>query len=341
MGADPAGAGAARRRLRLAAIASRDRSSRSLATRPAPVELLTMSVVLITGAAGLIGSEAALVLRRQGLRRRRHRQRHAALLLRRRGSTAWQPRDAGARRCAATATSTPTSATRRAIDALFAALRQRHRARHPHRRAAVARLGGARAASPTSRVNANGTLILLEATRRHCPDAVVHLHLHQQGLRRHARTACRWSSWRRAGRSTPAIRYAGTASTRRCRIDQTHARLFGASKVAADVLVQEYGRYFGMKTACFRGGCLTGPGHSGAELHGFLAYLVKCARHRPAVHGLRLQGQAGPRQHPLARPGQRVLALLRRRRAAARSTTSAAAGFATARCSRRSPSASG
>ena len=53
--------------------------------------------------------------------------------------------------------------------------------------------------------------------------------------------------------------------------------LFGASKVAADVLVQEYGRYFGLKTGCFRGGCLTGPGHSGAQLHGFLSYLVKCA----------------------------------------------------------------
>ncbi len=60
-------------------------------------------------------------------------------------------------------------------------------------------------------------------------------------------------------------------------IDQTKHSLFGASKVAADVLVQEYGRYFEMKTACFRGGCLTGPGHSGTQLHGFLAYLLKCA----------------------------------------------------------------
>jgi CDP-paratose 2-epimerase len=59
-------------------------------------------------------------------------------------------------------------------------------------------------------------------------------------------------------------------------IDQTKHSLFGASKVAADVLVQEYGRYFGMKTGVFRGGCLTGPGHSGAQLHGFLAYLMKC-----------------------------------------------------------------
>jgi CDP-paratose 2-epimerase len=60
-------------------------------------------------------------------------------------------------------------------------------------------------------------------------------------------------------------------------IDQTKHSLFGASKVSADVIVQEYGRYFGMKTGIFRGGCLTGPGHSGTQLHGFLAYLMKCA----------------------------------------------------------------
>ena len=60
-------------------------------------------------------------------------------------------------------------------------------------------------------------------------------------------------------------------------IDQCKHSLFGASKVAADILVQEYGRYFGMKTTVFRGGCLTGPMHSGTELHGFLAYLMKCA----------------------------------------------------------------
>jgi CDP-paratose 2-epimerase len=60
-------------------------------------------------------------------------------------------------------------------------------------------------------------------------------------------------------------------------IDHSTHSLFGVSKVAADLLVQEYGRYFGMPTVCFRGGCLTGPGHSGAELHGFLAYLMKCA----------------------------------------------------------------
>lgn len=64
--------------------------------------------------------------------------------------------------------------------------------------------------------------------------------------------------------------------TEQMRIDQSKHSLFGASKVAADIMVQEYGRYFGMKTCCLRGGCLTGPNHSGVELHGFLSYLLKC-----------------------------------------------------------------
>jgi CDP-paratose 2-epimerase len=59
-------------------------------------------------------------------------------------------------------------------------------------------------------------------------------------------------------------------------IDQTLHSLFGASKAAADLLVQEYGRYFGMPTVCFRGGCLSGPNHAGARLHGFLSYLMRC-----------------------------------------------------------------
>jgi CDP-paratose 2-epimerase len=60
-------------------------------------------------------------------------------------------------------------------------------------------------------------------------------------------------------------------------IDCSMHTIFGASKLAADILVQEYGRYFGLKTGCFRGGCVTGPGHSATPLHGFLAYLVHCA----------------------------------------------------------------
>jgi len=124
-------------------------------------------------------------------------------------------------------------------------------------------------------VNANGTLVLLEATRQLCPEAVFiftstnkvygdtpnYLPLEEQETR--------WEI--AAGHSF----HRGIDET--MSIDHSKHSLFGASKVAADVLVQEYGRYFGMKTASFRGGCLTGPLHSGAELHGFLAYLMKCA----------------------------------------------------------------
>ena len=123
-------------------------------------------------------------------------------------------------------------------------------------------------------VNANGTLNLLQATRDHAPDAVFiftstnkvygdtpnHLPLIEQETR-----------WEidESHQFTVGI-------SEEMSIDNCLHSLFGASKVAADILVQEYGRYFGMKTASFRGGCLTGPNHSGTQLHGFLAYLMKC-----------------------------------------------------------------
>ena len=123
-------------------------------------------------------------------------------------------------------------------------------------------------------VNANGTLVLLENTRQYCPEAVFI-----------------FCSTNKVYGDTPN-RLPLVEQERRWEIDQTHPyyqgidetmsidntkhSLFGASKVAADVLVQEYGRYFNMKTASFRGGCLTGPSHSGTQLHGFLSYLMKC-----------------------------------------------------------------
>ena len=79
------------------------------------------------------------------------------------------------------------------------------------------------------------------------------------------------------------------------RIDQSKHSLFGASKTAADIMVQEYGRYFGMPTACFRGGCLTGPNHSGVELHGFLSFLVKTALKGKTFTIFGYRGKAGPR----------------------------------------------
>lgn len=125
-------------------------------------------------------------------------------------------------------------------------------------------------------VNAVGTMNLLEATRRHCPEAAFiftstnkvygdrpnHLPLIEEPTR--------WEV-------DPLHPYADYGIDEKMPIDHTTHSVFGASKVAADVMVQEYGRYFGMNTVVFRGGCLTGPHHSGAQLHGFLSYLVRCA----------------------------------------------------------------
>lgn len=124
-------------------------------------------------------------------------------------------------------------------------------------------------------VNAMGTLNLLEATRQNAPEATFI-----------------FTSTNKVYGDTPN-RLPLVELEKRWEIDESHEwfehgipeemsidnsthSIFGASKVAADILVQEYGRYFGMNTGVFRGGCLTGPGHSGAELHGFLAYLMKC-----------------------------------------------------------------
>ena len=123
-------------------------------------------------------------------------------------------------------------------------------------------------------VNANGTLNLLEAARESCPDAPFifcstnkvygdlpnSLPLEEQATRLELPEDHRYFS----GIDTSMS------------IDRSTHSLFGVSKAAADLLVQEYGRYFGMPTVCFRGGCLTGPQHAGTELHGFLSYLMKC-----------------------------------------------------------------
>ncbi len=124
-------------------------------------------------------------------------------------------------------------------------------------------------------INANGTLNLLEMTRQYCQDAVFiftstnkvygdspnKLPLIEQNMR--------WEV-------DPAHPYAEKGINETMSIDDCKHSIFGASKVAADIMVQEYGRYFDMKTGIFRGGCLTGPNHAGAELHGFLSYLIMC-----------------------------------------------------------------
>lgn len=123
-------------------------------------------------------------------------------------------------------------------------------------------------------VNANGTLILLEAARQYCPNSTF---IHCSTNKVYGDTpnklplqelATRWEI-------DPNHQYVNGIDESMS-IDNSKHSLFGASKVAADILVQEYGKYFEMKTVSFRGGCLTGPSHSGAKLHGFLAYLMNC-----------------------------------------------------------------
>jgi len=125
-------------------------------------------------------------------------------------------------------------------------------------------------------VNALGTLHLLEATRLHAPDAVFIFtstnKVYGDSPNSLPLVECE-SRWE----IDPTHPFAERGIDETMSIDKSKHSIFGASKVAADVLVQEYGRYFGLRCGVFRGGCLTGPAHSGAELHGFLGYLMKCA----------------------------------------------------------------
>ncbi len=124
-------------------------------------------------------------------------------------------------------------------------------------------------------INADGTLVMLEATRRYCPEAVFiftstnKVYGDTPNFLPLVELETRWE----VDRTHP---YAEHGIDESMSIDGSKHSLFGVSKAAGDLLAQEYGRYFGLKTGTFRGGCLTGPAHSGAELHGFLAYLVKC-----------------------------------------------------------------
>ncbi|MEY4580169.1 MAG: hypothetical protein RL701_4872 [Pseudomonadota bacterium] len=233
-----------------------------------------MSVAVVTGSAGLIGSETSMFLHEQGLDVVGIDNDMRGYFFGKGSSTAWMR----------TRLESTLSRYRHvnvdirdqaAIERVFSELGKNitlvvHTAAQPSHDWA------AREPHTDFTVNATGTLTVLEATRKFAPDAVFiftstnkvygdlpnSLPLVEKPLR-----------WEVA--QTHA--YAQHGIDESMSIDQSKHSLFGASKVAADVLAQEYGRYFGMKTGTFRGGCLTGPAHSGAELHGFLAYLVQCA----------------------------------------------------------------
>ncbi|MDX1484636.1 MAG: NAD-dependent epimerase/dehydratase family protein [Alphaproteobacteria bacterium] len=127
-------------------------------------------------------------------------------------------------------------------------------------------------------VNANGTLVLLEMTRRYAPDAPF-VHLSTNKVYGDTPNRLPLVEQEHRWELDPAHPFAEFGIDESMSIDASLHSLFGVSKAASDLLVQEYGRYFGMKTVCFRGGCLTGPNHAGVELHGFLSYLMKCATH--------------------------------------------------------------
>jgi CDP-paratose 2-epimerase len=122
-------------------------------------------------------------------------------------------------------------------------------------------------------VNAVGTLNLLEASRLACPESPF-VHMSTNKVYGDAPNEIALSELPKRWDYADPDYTNGIRET--FRIDQSKHSLFGASKVAADIMVQEYGRYFGMPTCCLRGGCLTGPNHSGVELHGFLSFLIKC-----------------------------------------------------------------
>jgi CDP-paratose 2-epimerase len=121
-------------------------------------------------------------------------------------------------------------------------------------------------------VNALGTMHLLEATRQHSPDAVFVL-MSTNKVYGDAPNELELVELDRRWDYARVEDYDGI--TEEMRVDRSKHSIFGCSKLAADVMTQEYGRYFGLRTHCLRGGCLTGPQHSGVELHGFLSYLVK------------------------------------------------------------------
>jgi CDP-paratose 2-epimerase len=224
---------------------------------------------LVTGSCGLIGSEVAIFFSKKGFDVTGIDSNHRAVFFGPEGDTSWslarlQREIPGYRHEAI------DIRDREKVLGLAAEIRPNlivHCASQPsHDRAA---------AIPflDFEVNALGTLHLLEAARRSCPEAPFIFTSTNKVYGDRPNTIKLKELESRWDYDDPAYEH-GIAED--FSIDQSKHSLFGASKVAADVMVQEYGRYFDMPTCCLRGGCLTGPNHSGVELHGFLSYLVKC-----------------------------------------------------------------
>jgi CDP-paratose 2-epimerase len=228
-----------------------------------------MPTVLVTGSCGLIGSEVSLFFARQGFQVHGIDDNHRAVFFGPEGDTSWALEHLR-RQIPGYQHAALDIRDREGVLTLLDNVRPDliiHTAAQPsHDRAA---------AIPflDFEVNALGTLHMIEAARRSCPESpFIHMSTNKVYGDRPNSIALKETATR--------YEYGDSAFehgiSEDFSIDQSKHSLFGASKVASDVMVQEYGRYFNMPTCCLRGGCLTGPNHSGVELHGFLSYLIKC-----------------------------------------------------------------
>jgi CDP-paratose 2-epimerase len=233
-----------------------------------------VSVVLVTGAAGLIGAEAVRFFAAAGFDVVGVDNDMRRVLFGNDASTAWSRRRlettiSGYRHVEGDIRDTAL------IDSVFARYGRAITA-VIHTAAQPSHDWAAREPQTDFTVNANGTLNILEATRQHCPEAPFiftstnKVYGDTPNLLPLVEQEFRWEV-------SPEHRFAEHGIDESMNVDACLHSLFGVSKLAADVMVQEYGRYFGIPTVCFRCGCLTGPEHSGTMLHGFLSYLVRCA----------------------------------------------------------------
>ncbi len=233
-----------------------------------------MSVAIITGSSGLIGSEAAEFFAKLGFDIVGIDNDMRSYFFGPQASTDWR-RDALEQRLGTQYTH--VDADIRDFDALAKVFERYGKAIELviHAAAQPSHDWAAREPLTDFGVNATGTLNMLEATRQTNPEAVF-IFTSTNKVYGDAPNRLPLVELDTRWEIDPSHPYAG-GIPEDMTIDHSLHSIFGASKVAADVMVQEYGRYFDMRTTCMRGGCLTGPNHSGAELHGFLAYLMKCA----------------------------------------------------------------
>ena len=232
-----------------------------------------MSICLVTGSAGLIGSEAVLYFGQRGMSIVGVDNDMRRYFFGEEASTAWN--------VARSHETLPNSYEHHSLDIRsreqVAELFQKYGTEITliiHTAAQPSHDWAAKEPFTDFDINAGGTLNLLEAARQHCPDAVF-IFTSTNKVYGDTPNALPLIEQEKRYEIDPAHSY-HEGIREDMSIDQCLHSLFGASKVAADVLVQEYGRYFGMKTACFRGGTLTGPQHSATKLHGFLGYVMRC-----------------------------------------------------------------